>query len=358
LMLQTYQLVILLKTEEAYAVAPIHCISSPHTRQHKPLQQWRGKICNWSFRVIDHFRLDREVVTVGMRLLDRFLAAYSLQQQHSTHTTLSVAPSASPVCSCPSCKRSVDSEFYQLAAMTCIYIAVKLHIDNGTDLDATHRRTFKLQAFCELSRGLFGKEQVIRMEQNILRALHWRVASTPTPMTFVNYYLTTLLPDWKIRRDRHDLVVHVLRELSRYLTELVVCLGDECMDCRPSQIGYVSLLVAMNVLTLEALPASVRKVFCHRVQGVCHLENDLVMRKLQATLSDTLWPEMVVEDCTDADSSHPISLARDYGILSLPQGPKSRALTPPKQGYGDSVQWGCSPVSATNVFSPEVRGRR
>ena len=100
-------------------------------------------------------------------------------------------------CSCPSCKPFVDSEFYQLAAMTCIYLAVKLHIDNGSDAEASHRRSFKLHAFCELSRGLFAKEHVIHMEQTVLRALKWQVANVPTPMTFVNYFLSAVLPEWE-----------------------------------------------------------------------------------------------------------------------------------------------------------------
>ncbi|GKY95984.1 hypothetical protein MPSEU_000558900 [Mayamaea pseudoterrestris] len=344
--LQTDQLVALLKVERVYSIPHIPCRSS-QPRQEKPLQHWRRKICQWSFRVIDHFLLDREVVSVGMHLLDRFLAACSIQQQSSSGTKSSAA---SP-CACPSCKRCVDSEFYQLAAMTCIYLAVKLHIDNGSDADAAHRRTFKLQAFCELSRGLFRKDHVIHMEQTILRALNWKVVNTPTPMTFVNYYLAVLMPEWELRRDRHELVVHVLRELSRYLTELVVCLEEECTQYPPSQIGFAALLVAMDLLTLEALPARVRSSFCHRVDGLCCWDDEQATYQLQATLGTSLWPEMLLDDCVDADASHPITLARDYGILNMFGTSRARAVTPPKQDNQQDVYWKASPVSVTqNLF--------
>jgi hypothetical protein len=357
--LQMDQLAALLKVERNYSIPYIPC-KSQHSGQQKPLQHWRRKICQWSFRVIDHFHLDREVVSVGMHLLDRFLVACSMQQQQprsstSANTSKSFSTMLAPPCACPSCKRSVDSEFYQLAAMTCIYIAVKLHVDNGSDADAAYRRTFKLQAFCELSRGLFRKEHVIHMEQTILRALNWKVANTPTPMTFVNYYLAALLPDWELRRDRRDLVVHVLRELSRYLTELVVCLGEECMYYMPSQVGYATLLVAMDLLTLEALPARVRNQFCHRVDGICRWDDVQATFRLQSILGKTLWPEMLFDDCIDADSTHPISLARDYGILNIAGASRARAVTPPKQdNQQHDVYWGISPVSVTHNLSNHV----
>lgn len=342
--LQADQLAVLLKIEEKYTVPDVPCLS-PHRQHHKPLQHWRRKICQWSFRVIDHFHLDREVVAVGMHLLDRFLAACSLQQKDSPYC-----------CSCPSCKRSVDSEFYQLAAMTALYLAVKLHIDNGTDGEAAHRRSFKLHAMSELSRGMFTKEHVLNMEQKMLRVLEWRVASTPTPMTFVNYYLSVLMPTWEMNRSRSDLVLHVLRELSRYLTELVVCLGEECMFEKPSQVGFAALLVAMDLLTVEALPAHVRCLIQQRVYSVCQWRDDQVIPRLQAKLGETLWPEMLLNDCADTDSSHPISLARDCGILNLMRDSRKRPKTPPKQHYPQDIEWGSSPGSVIYGVNPDVIG--
>jgi hypothetical protein len=35
---------------------------------------WREKITHWSYNVVDHFELSREVVAISLNLFDRFLA--------------------------------------------------------------------------------------------------------------------------------------------------------------------------------------------------------------------------------------------------------------------------------------------
>ena len=49
------QLEALLRTEREYIVKIVPCVS-PKQRPIE-LQEWRRKICQWGFRVIDHFRL-------------------------------------------------------------------------------------------------------------------------------------------------------------------------------------------------------------------------------------------------------------------------------------------------------------
>lgn len=61
---------------------------------------WREKICHWSFNVIDHFDLSREVVAVSMSLFDRFLATRSNRCNGSTAL---------------------------LASLTTLHIAIKVH---------------------------------------------------------------------------------------------------------------------------------------------------------------------------------------------------------------------------------------
>jgi hypothetical protein len=57
----------------------------------------REQIVEWSFRVVDYFRIDREVVALSLSLLDRFLA----------------------ICEC-------DRSSFKLAATTTLHLAVKL----------------------------------------------------------------------------------------------------------------------------------------------------------------------------------------------------------------------------------------
>jgi lipoyl(octanoyl) transferase len=91
---------------------------------------WREKICEWSYQVVDHFDFSREVVSISMSFLDRYL-----------------------------CTRPVDKKLFQLAAMTTLYLAIKLN-EPGT---------LSMQSMIELSRGYFKVEQMAVMEMVILQ---------------------------------------------------------------------------------------------------------------------------------------------------------------------------------------------
>lgn len=91
---------------------------------------WREKICEWSYQVIDHFDFSREVVSVSIHYLDRYLAT-----------------------------RSVNKKTFQLAAMTTLFIAIKL-FEPGR---------LSMSSMIELSRGYFLVEQMAAMEMSILR---------------------------------------------------------------------------------------------------------------------------------------------------------------------------------------------
>jgi lipoyl(octanoyl) transferase len=91
---------------------------------------WREKICEWSYQVIDHFAFSREVVSISIHYLDRYLAT-----------------------------RHVNKKMFQLAAMTTLYIAIKLY-EPGR---------LSMPSMIELSRGYFLVEQMAAMEMSILR---------------------------------------------------------------------------------------------------------------------------------------------------------------------------------------------
>lgn len=91
---------------------------------------WREKICEWSFQVIDHFDFSREVVSVSIHYLDMYLST-----------------------------RTVNKKIFQLAAMTCLFLAIKLH-ESGN---------ISMASMIELSRGYFTVEQMEAMELSILR---------------------------------------------------------------------------------------------------------------------------------------------------------------------------------------------
>jgi len=91
---------------------------------------WREKICEWSYQVVDHFDFSREVVSISISFLDRYLST-----------------------------RLVDKKLFQLAAMTTLYLAIKLY-EPGT---------LSMHSMIELSRGYFMTEQMAVMEMAILQ---------------------------------------------------------------------------------------------------------------------------------------------------------------------------------------------
>jgi hypothetical protein len=93
---------------------------------------WRERICEWAYQVIDHFDFSREIVIISMHYLDKYLAT-----------------------------RFVDKKTFQLAAMTCLFIAIKLHAHGKLSMNS----------MIELSRGFFKPAQMMAMEMSILRSV-------------------------------------------------------------------------------------------------------------------------------------------------------------------------------------------
>jgi Cyclin, N-terminal domain len=104
--------------------------SSSSSSQSGINEVWREKICEWSYQVIDHFDFSREVVSVSIHYLDRFLA-----------TT------------------PVNKKLFQLVAMTALYLAIKIH----------EPANLTMKSMIELSRGYFSPAQMAEMEMAILR---------------------------------------------------------------------------------------------------------------------------------------------------------------------------------------------
>jgi hypothetical protein len=93
-------------------------------------ESWRELICEWSFQVVDHFDFNRETVAISLSYLDRFVAS-----------------------------RPVNRRTFQLAAMTTLYLAIKL-FEPGQ---------LKVHDLVKLSQGCFVADHIVMMEESILR---------------------------------------------------------------------------------------------------------------------------------------------------------------------------------------------
>jgi hypothetical protein len=171
----------------------------------------RSKMTAWCYQVVDFCKFNRETVEISMNYLDRFLA---------TPAGLSAM---------------VDRKIYQLAAMTCLYTAVKIHEPEAMDP----------KLVSNLSRGAYTPEQIETMEACILAALQWRV-NPPTALSFVRQFLD-LIPEETLSQD----VLQTAYDITKYQTELAVNEYD-FVRVKPSVVAYAALMNALESVGLSA----------------------------------------------------------------------------------------------------------
>lgn len=158
----------------------------------------REKMCEWAYRVVDHFQASREIVAIAFRYLDLFVDR----------------------CSC-------DRSAFKLAAMTSIYMATKIF----------NTREISMRSLAELSRGEFNVAHISEMEGIILHSLEWRM-HPPTAQCFINH-LHALLPLPK------GSITRAIYQRSTFFAEL--SLFDYCFVSQSkSAVAIAALMNAME----------------------------------------------------------------------------------------------------------------
>jgi len=212
-------------------------------RASKPVDgDCRIKMCEWCYEVVDFCKFRRETVGIGMSYLDRYLCT--------------------PKGRCALCNRKE----YQLAAMTALYIAIKLHepLEMETSLLA------------DLSRGCYTEMEFVHMEEVMLQALEWRV-NGPTSLGFVQHYMK-FLPDAV-----HPLVAEAVFDHARYQTELAIA-DQKFVSLRPSEIGLAATLNAVEGMDTNLLPLKLQGKFIRNIERYAEMIVDDV-EVIQAKLS-------------------------------------------------------------------------
>lgn len=128
--------------------------TSARTTAEEPLMDasCREKMCEWSFRVCDHFGIEREIVAIAISCLDRFVD-----------------------------RLPCDRRTFKLAAMTSLFMANKIFNVNK----------ISVRSLVELSNGEFQGCHILEMEMHILQTLSWQV-SPPTLHCFVEHLCAVL----------------------------------------------------------------------------------------------------------------------------------------------------------------------
>jgi hypothetical protein len=164
----------------------------------------REQIVEWSFRVVDYFRIDREVVALSLSLLDRFLAT----------------------CRC-------DRTSFKLAATTTLHLAVKLLYPC---------KLGDLGILSDLSRGEFDMRDVAEMEAHILRTLGWHM-HPPTVISFASILLDSVFVDRSLNMSSAD--IDDLYDITSFFSELAVC-DYFFVTMRPSSLALACILNALE----------------------------------------------------------------------------------------------------------------
>jgi len=176
---------------------------------------WREKICQWSYNVVDHFDLPREIVSISLNFFDRYMASLSSAEGSKSGRT---SPQGS------------SGDLALLASLGTLHLATKVHATNHNDYDPSmgpleeqHHKCPSLSTLANLSRGQFGPASILEMEKLLLVALRWRL-HPPTLYAFVTY-LHKLLPTMKedFKYGLKPSIASELFEVAMYVAELSVC---------------------------------------------------------------------------------------------------------------------------------------
>jgi hypothetical protein len=161
--------------------------------------------------VVDHFDLNREVVSTTMSHLDRYLAVYNGTEP-------------------------VDKNLFQLLAMTCLYLSIKLNEYKHLLIPGAKST---MDTILQLSRGFFTLEEMEKMEYEVLQRLRWHV-HPPTAQLFVKHFLLFL-----------SIEENELQDLAQFMIELSV-MDYFFVSYKPSEIAMAALLNSMDRLGSQA----------------------------------------------------------------------------------------------------------
>ena len=155
--------------------------------------------------MVDHFDLNREVVSVAMSHLDRYLGVYT---------------------------GTVEKNLFQLLAMTCLYLSIKLNEYKHLLIPGSKS---SMDTILQLSRGFFTLKEMEKMEYEVLQRLRWHV-HPPTAQVFVKHFLFFL-----------SIEEEELHDLSQFMIELSV-MDYFFVSYKPSEIAIAALHNAMDRL--------------------------------------------------------------------------------------------------------------
>lgn len=254
-----------MKRIRSTATSTRSCPSSSSTSSPSLKSVWRRKMCIWSFRVVDHFNIPRDVVSTAMSYYDRFLC--NLDSDYSSRQA-------------------------SLVGLTALFMAIKV----------TQRRHEPIATFELISSGKFTCQEIEDMERRMLFGLKWNL-TPPTHENFIHLMLKFFPqqqqqqgePGERTASTQDDLddeaphpvsesesesemetdsssessddeessansspssstnssLLNELTELSVYFSEILICDHFACLEHKNSVVALASILYAMDTLSIS-----------------------------------------------------------------------------------------------------------
>jgi hypothetical protein len=190
----------------------------------------RFAMAKWCNEIADFCNYNRETSAVALNCLDRFMAT----------------PAGREIL--------FDRNQFQLAAMTALYTAVKIHEHEAMDP----------KLVSTLSRNAHSSEAVEAMETKMLNAIQWRV-NPPTALSFVRNMIDTV-PEHLIDATERETIM----ELTVFQLDLSIC--DYRFSRAPaSSLAFASLLNAVDSVVSDGMFFT---NFENTMSGVIHVDHN------------------------------------------------------------------------------------
>lgn len=193
------------RTEDYMSQSQPELLSYRGPQQQPVDSECRSKMSEWCFQVVDFCKFNRETVAIAMSYLDRFL----------------MTPAGADAL--------IDRKVFQLAAMTSLYTAIKIHEPEAMEPTVV----------ASLSRGAYTEDDVTAMEQQILNAIKWRM-NPPTAMAFVHHFMC-LVPEGTMSDTEKAGTI----EFAKFQTELAVN-SYEFVGCAASDVAFAAVMNALH----------------------------------------------------------------------------------------------------------------
>jgi len=175
----------------------------------------RKLMISWCLQVSDFCQFDQNTVCIAVNILDRFVAK----------------------------QRSIlnqNNDQFQLAAMACLYTAVKTNEPMALD-PATMAR---------LSKGAFTAKQIEEMEFKIMKVVGWRV-NVPTALSFADMFLQ-LLPSNLTDKVQRKFVSKLIKHQIIYATQDSRFLGMPASELAFTAAYNAAMMTAGNLTCQKA----------------------------------------------------------------------------------------------------------